>query len=264
VRWPFALSFLSIAGCDWVFGLERNERAVPADAAIADTSRDATPPAGNDEDQDGVDDAFDVCPNVHDPDQRDTDRDLVGDACDPRPGTSGERRHYFSPLREFSDWKAVAGQWTATGQAVTVSQAAGNQLAYLVGPPIPNPTVIAVVTDPKIVGAVIYGAVVASAEPVVAFPPGIACYVSSGGNGLVFYENRTIPPTAVTVPYSPRVPVTITAGYTPDCRARDADGAPAAPSSTGGPINFGWPALYTYNGGATFTSVFVVSSDVEL
>jgi hypothetical protein len=34
-------------------------------------------------DGDGVGDAWDVCPEAGDPDQRDHDGDGIGDACDP-------------------------------------------------------------------------------------------------------------------------------------------------------------------------------------
>lgn len=42
-----------------------------------------------DGDQDGVADAFDNCPNVYNPDQRDLDGDKVGDACDPDADADG-------------------------------------------------------------------------------------------------------------------------------------------------------------------------------
>lgn len=40
---------------------------------------------GKDVDQDGVDDAYDNCPTVANPDQKNSDKDFLGDACDKYP-----------------------------------------------------------------------------------------------------------------------------------------------------------------------------------
>ena len=254
-----APALVLLAGCDWVFGLERHERALPADAQVPDMT-DGPPASFHDEDEDDVDDSFDVCPNIFDPDQRDGDGDGVGDVCDPRPVLTGERRHYFSRLRDFTGWTAVAGQWIATGDEVRLMEATGNQLAYLAGPPVVNPTVIAVITDPKTLGSVVlYGVMIATVEPTVPFPAGVACYVHSGTGALYLYENRQ-QASAMTAPFSPVAPVTVRMAYTPECKGVDANGVTATPGGDSDPVVSGWPALYGYDGGAVFKSVFVVST----
>jgi hypothetical protein len=52
---------------------------------------------GHDEDGDGFPDPCDVCPTVADGNQRDGDRDGVGDACDPRPALDGDYILRFEP-----------------------------------------------------------------------------------------------------------------------------------------------------------------------
>lgn len=69
------------------------------DAGGASATADVTVTIDPPEDNDGVAAATDVCPDVFDPAQRDTDGDTIGDACDPMPtststatfGDSGER-----------------------------------------------------------------------------------------------------------------------------------------------------------------------------
>ena len=61
---PVWIAALLLGGCNWVYGL------------------DETRVRGPDLDDDGIFDG-DVCPTVSDPDQEDSDGDLVGDACDP-------------------------------------------------------------------------------------------------------------------------------------------------------------------------------------
>jgi hypothetical protein len=43
----------------------------------------AAPALAVDADLDGVDDAVDNCPGVYNPDQMDSDADMIGDMCDP-------------------------------------------------------------------------------------------------------------------------------------------------------------------------------------
>jgi hypothetical protein len=62
--------------------------AEPGNGTFALDDIVASPP--EDLDQDGADDAFDGCPGLHDPEQRDTDADGIGDACNDAQDYDGD------------------------------------------------------------------------------------------------------------------------------------------------------------------------------
>ena len=74
-----------------------------------------------DRDGDGINDDRDICPNISNPDQKDTDHDGIGDACESAPSTCpaealyGEDSEEVQLLREFRD---SVLQKTAEGRKV--------------------------------------------------------------------------------------------------------------------------------------------------
>ena len=65
-------------------------------------------------DSDDFGDACDMCPHVVDL-GKDTDGDGVGDGCDPRPTTPGDRIAFFEGFYTDPSWTAVeGGAWTLT------------------------------------------------------------------------------------------------------------------------------------------------------
>jgi hypothetical protein len=257
---------VGLSACDDVFGLERHDRVIDAPHPI-DTV-DGTVLANHDEDSDGKDDNIDVCPNVADSEQADSDGDGVGDDCDPFPGQGGDRRYYFSTLQGFADWNVVVGDWTQAVDAVRVTERSGNQLAVLNRPPVDNPTVIAVIEQPtSSASGVDYGVMLVT-QLDDAFPPGVACYIYSTEGSLYIYDNRGVQGISQKNPLSPELPVTVSLeGATsktgperlPRCAGRAATGRTVESVEPVPGVTSAIPALYTFDGAATFKSVLVLT-----
>jgi hypothetical protein len=77
MRLLLAVSLLT--GCDVVLGLDERPPPVPGESTK------------NDEDADGIVDAIDLCPQLGQNSLEDTDKDHIGDDCDPRPNEPDER-----------------------------------------------------------------------------------------------------------------------------------------------------------------------------
>lgn len=101
VRYPsgalrYWIFVLPVIGCGRIeFG-----RQQPADSGPSDDAIDARVPTGHDEDGDRFGDVEDNCPHLTNDDQRDSDGDLVGDACDPEPSIQRQTLALFFPMTE--------------------------------------------------------------------------------------------------------------------------------------------------------------------
>jgi hypothetical protein len=116
---------VAAAGCNALLGLDPVHLA--GDDGV-DGGADGRPPCANaddahDEDGDGVPDACDVCPHVHDG-QADSDGDGVGDACDPS-ATERHRLVLFEPFTDLTTpWQTIRGSWVPTGDGLAQTDAA--------------------------------------------------------------------------------------------------------------------------------------------
>ena len=80
-------------------------------ASASDGPSIDVPSNGHDEDGDGIQDAFDNCPQLANADQKDTDGDRVGDICDPEPNNPRQSILLFSPMTG-PDPSYTATGWT--------------------------------------------------------------------------------------------------------------------------------------------------------
>lgn len=111
-----ALAFISVAGIG-VRALEGRSHAAPGQASIEQRAASCDK-QGGDDDWDGVCNPRDNCRYVANPDQKDSDHDGVGDACEIPPGmcptgvyTKTTDNRYYS---EQSFWTSFDGQVTST------------------------------------------------------------------------------------------------------------------------------------------------------
>lgn len=96
---------------------------------------DARPcnPVGHDEDQDGVDDACDVCPQLAS-DATDSDHDGVGDACDLHPAEP-DTRVVFQPFHDLGPFTVSGNGITTDGESVSIPGVGDSLGLVLVGDP---------------------------------------------------------------------------------------------------------------------------------
>lgn len=91
---------LAVTGCNSIFGLRDTDLS---DAGRLDAFLDL-----NDEDGDDWNNSEDNCPGITNRDQADGDGDLVGDVCDPRVSSHGDRiaaRYFFNnPATDGEAW----------------------------------------------------------------------------------------------------------------------------------------------------------------
>ncbi len=130
---PVVVVVLIAAGCGR-FGF--GDTQATGDGGVDGTVPiDAPPctPSGHDEDDDGTDDACDVCPQVPGT-QLDSDGDGVGDGCD--PSSSAHARRLFDPFVSLRpEWMFSPGA-TITGDALryaSINQGSGATLAITPG-----------------------------------------------------------------------------------------------------------------------------------
>ena len=113
------------AGCNAVLGLANT---TPVDAAVdAYTGPACLVTNMHDEDCDGIPDATDNCPGIANPGQEDVlevmngqPADGIGDACDPSPTKTGDRRTRFISFadpNEALEWMVQAGRWVVADDA---------------------------------------------------------------------------------------------------------------------------------------------------
>jgi hypothetical protein len=89
-------------------------------------------PVGHDEDGDGIDDALDGCPNLADPDQLDTDGDMVGDLCDRFPAAAGEQILLFDSLGSGTPVMELYGAWAPGTDDYVLTDFNNGSLLWLV------------------------------------------------------------------------------------------------------------------------------------
>lgn len=146
---------VGLTGCDGVFGLERDGYPDAPDEPDIDAAQPPTDggiPAGTcwnpiqvapiqDEDGDTVLDHCDNCPSRGNMDQRDEDRDGVGDICDPHPLLAIEKLVYFDGFNAVAPGTSFGGSWTWNGLGMAQSNTNNLALYLLTTPVFRRPTI---------------------------------------------------------------------------------------------------------------------------
>jgi hypothetical protein len=127
------ISMSAAAGCGRIgFDAQTSTLGDGAGSNVIDGSKVCTA-VGHDEDNDGVDDACDVCPHIPGP-QADLDGDGVGDACDPEPAIGRQSIVLFDPFTSLANWTSMGA--TQAGDDAILDAINGSR--ELVRPYTPN------------------------------------------------------------------------------------------------------------------------------
>ncbi len=100
-----------LAGCNAIYDIKGTRGLTCWSGAETD----------HDEDGDLFIDTCDNCPGDPNPDQTDSDKDGVGDACDPHPGAL-DRIEVFEPFVDLTRWSSNSGSggaWASDGESAT-------------------------------------------------------------------------------------------------------------------------------------------------
>jgi hypothetical protein len=261
---PWGLLVL-LAGCDQVFDL------VPV------VEMPCWDPAhlAHDEDDDGIVDGCDLCPNISDAEQTDADADGVGDDCDPHRDDPHDRLALFDPFTDDvldARWMSfgAAGQWVIADDVVSqLNTSNANVTATLVfAQSFTNATVISVLSgqgqqDPTVFSVQgIYTRVAPGTEK--AYPDALFCF-------SYLFPNATPPRRALVSEVEPGQvpkddmplklddPLILIAVNTGTCSGRAGTNPVVTASVDLEPVD-GEIALNTHNTGGTFHSVVVIET----
>lgn len=207
---------LALTGCALVTGLAGCSEIFSLEAGVLDPDAIASgcTTAGPDEDGDGCTDLDDNCPHIANPGQADSERDGVGDVCDPNPDEMGDTILAFvgdftppEPLFTFT------GDWDLRADAAyfeTVDALVGGEIVYA-GPRAERPRILfrAQIDEPLDGGPLnrVYAFAHRSDEGYVAcdlqFRGDYELVVETlSSKGLVPLESTMLPPSDVSPPFT--------------------------------------------------------------
>jgi len=114
---------LGLAGCDAVFGLDRDGEPPSPDAVDAPSC--GTPTGPDNEDRDTFSDLCDPCPADPDTKIEDKDGDGVGDVCDPTPDVGDYKVVAFDGFNGEDTWTPKSGTWILLDSEYSQNAASG-------------------------------------------------------------------------------------------------------------------------------------------